>query len=307
MLLSPQTIRSGLTPASRAGPAELGGQRLRRVRAQARVADHARLHHGDRDLADRGIGRGEREGQRPGADAGQPGGRAQDGQPRPPGGPGQDGRANPRQGLEQEHDGHVGQHQHEADQPDAAHRGQREHGGMLPLADAEHRPRTAEGLPGPQPFGEQPAARHHHQRGQRPRPAQRGPQQLLGGHPERYPQHAEHRRRPAARRARSPAPSSTGPRSGSPAPSHQARTPPSRAVGDLTMSTSPGTSPNQARNSRFAAGKVSTSSAPQSSITPRTDQIHLTGFTSALRSPTLLLSPAVRPGPAAPVGLRPRC
>src|SRR5580692_12495709 len=75
-----------------------------------------------------------------------------------------------------------------------------------------------------------------------------------------------------------------------PAPSHQARTPPSRAVGDLTMSTSPGTSPNQARNSKFTAGKVSTRSAPQASITPRTDQIHLTGFTSALRSPTLLLS-----------------
>ena len=62
------------------------------------------------------------------------------------------------------------------------------------------------------------------------------------------------------------------------------------------MSTSPGTSPNQARNSRLASGKVSTSSAPQSSIAPRTDQIHLTGFTSALRTPTFLLSavPAAR-------------
>ena len=35
---------------------------------------------------------------------------------------------------------------------------------------------------------------------------------------------------------------------------------------------------------------MSTSNAPQSSITPRTDQIHLTGFTSALRNPTPLLS-----------------
>src|SRR5580658_3344771 len=75
-----------------------------------------------------------------------------------------------------------------------------------------------------------------------------------------------------------------------PAPSHQARTPPSRAVGDLAMSTSPGTSPNQARNSKLTSGKARTSSAPHSSINPRTDQIHLTGFTSALRSPTLLLS-----------------
>ena len=218
MLLSPQTIRSGRDSGQRAAAAELGGQRLRRVRGQARVADHARLHHGDRDLPDRGIGRGERERQRPGEDAGQPGGHAEAGQPPPPGGPRQDGRAHPRQGRQEEHDGHVGQHQHEADQPDAAHRGQREHGGMLPLADAEHRPRTAERLPGPQPFGQQPAARHHHQGGQRPRPAERGPQQFLGRHSERHPQHAEHRARPAARRDRSPAPSSTRPRSGSPPP-----------------------------------------------------------------------------------------
>src|SRR6202035_3598212 len=72
-----------------------------------------------------------------------------------------------------------------------------------------------------------------------------------------------------------------------PAPSHQARTPPSRAVGDLTMSTSPGTSPNQARYSKLTSGKVRTSKAPHRSIRNRTDLIHLTGFTSALRSPTL--------------------
>ena len=73
-----------------------------------------------------------------------------------------------------------------------------------------------------------------------------------------------------------------------PAPSHQARIPPSRAEGDLTMRSSPGTSPNQARNSRFAAGNDSTGSAPVSSISRRTDQIHRPVLVSALR--TLLLS-----------------
>src|SRR5579862_7390610 len=82
-----------------------------------------------------------------------------------------------------------------------------------------------------------------------------------------------------------------------PAPSHQARTPPSRAVGDLTMSTSPGTSPNQARNSRFAAGNARTRTAPQTSMANRADLIHLTGLASALRHPTLLI--VGRPGRAA--------
>src|SRR5580698_7871118 len=76
-----------------------------------------------------------------------------------------------------------------------------------------------------------------------------------------------------------------------PAPSHQARIPPPRAVGDLTISTSPGTSPNQARNSRFGAGNARTSSAPASSIRRRTDQIHRPVLASAMR--TLPLS-AVR-------------
>jgi hypothetical protein len=82
-----------------------------------------------------------------------------------------------------------------------------------------------------------------------------------------------------------------------PAPSHQARTPPSRAVGDLTMSTRPGTSPNQARNSRFASGNVRTRAAPQISAPNRADLSHLTGLASALRHRTFLLSP--RPGPQA--------
>src|SRR5580704_8297575 len=75
-----------------------------------------------------------------------------------------------------------------------------------------------------------------------------------------------------------------------PAPSHQARLPPSRAVGDLTISTSPGTSPNQARNSRFASGKASTRSAPMSSISRRTDQIHRPVLLSALLTRTVPLS-----------------
>src|SRR5712691_6912770 len=73
-----------------------------------------------------------------------------------------------------------------------------------------------------------------------------------------------------------------------PAPSHQARIPPSRGEGDLTMSTSPGTSPNHARNSRFAAGNDKIGSAPASSISRLTDQIHRPVLVSALR--TLLLS-----------------
>src|SRR5690242_13967121 len=76
-----------------------------------------------------------------------------------------------------------------------------------------------------------------------------------------------------------------------PAPSHQARMPPSRAVGDLTITTSPGTSPNQARNSRFGTGNVRSSSAPRSSISRLGDQIHRPVLLSALR--TLPLS-AVR-------------
>src|SRR6266480_2676028 len=69
-----------------------------------------------------------------------------------------------------------------------------------------------------------------------------------------------------------------------PAPSHQARIPPSRPVGDLTISTSPGTSPNQARNSRFGAGNARMSSAPRSSISRLGDQIHRPVLLSALRT-----------------------
>ena len=76
-----------------------------------------------------------------------------------------------------------------------------------------------------------------------------------------------------------------------PAPSHQARIPPSRAEGDLTISTSPGTSPNQARNSRFAAGNDKIGSAPASSISRLTDQIHRPVLTSALRTTSIVGRP----------------
>src|SRR5581483_3261473 len=72
-----------------------------------------------------------------------------------------------------------------------------------------------------------------------------------------------------------------------PAPSHQARIPPSRAVGDLTMSSSPGTRPNHARNSRSGAGNARISQAPQSSMSRRTDQNHRPVPLSALRTPPL--------------------
>src|SRR5580704_16896797 len=84
-----------------------------------------------------------------------------------------------------------------------------------------------------------------------------------------------------------------------PAPSHQARIPPSRAVGDLTMSTSPGTSPNHARNSQLGSGNASASSAPASSISRRTDQIHRPTRPGALRRLTLHCRPptgCARPG-----------
>src|SRR6266702_2328833 len=77
-----------------------------------------------------------------------------------------------------------------------------------------------------------------------------------------------------------------------PAPSHQARIPPSRAVGDLTISTSPGTSPNQARNSRFGAGNARMSSAPRSSISRLGDQIHRPVLLSALLTLPLSADPA---------------
>src|SRR5437773_4081799 len=47
-----------------------------------------------------------------------------------------------------------------------------------------------------------------------------------------------------------------------PAPNHQPRTPASRADGDARMRSRPGTSANQARNSRLGAGKASTGRAP---------------------------------------------
>ena len=59
------------------------------------------------------------------------------------------------------------------------------------------------------------------------------------------------------------------------------------------MSTSPGTSPNQARNSRFAAGKDKMGSAPASSISRLTDQIHRPVLASALRTLPLSAGHAV--------------
>src|SRR5689334_21459855 len=47
-----------------------------------------------------------------------------------------------------------------------------------------------------------------------------------------------------------------------PAPNHQPRAPASRADGDARMRSRPGTSANQARNSRLGAGKASTGRAP---------------------------------------------
>ena len=87
-----------------------------------------------------------------------------------------------------------------------------------------------------------------------------------------------------------------------PAPSHQARIPPSRAEGDLTMSSSPGTSPNQARNSRFAAGNDKMGSAPASSISRLTDQIHRPVLASAFACFYCRPARALRPRQRGPCG-----
>jgi len=58
---------------------------------------------------------------------------AEHGQPGP-----EAGRREARQRPDDEHDGHVRQHQRDADQPHPADRGERELGRMLPLADAVH-------------------------------------------------------------------------------------------------------------------------------------------------------------------------
>jgi len=57
-------------------------------------------------------------------------------------------------------------------------------------------------------------------------------------------------------------------------------------------STSPGTSPNQARNSQLGSGNASTSKAPASSISRRTDQIHRPTRRGALRRLTLHCRPS---------------
>ena len=56
------------------------------------------------------------------------------------------------------------------------------------------------------------------------------------------------------------------------------------AVGDQAISSNPGTSPNHARNSRFAAGNARMSRAPNSSISRLGDQIQRPVLLSALRT-----------------------
>ena len=222
MLLSPQTIRSGRTPPSVPPRLRSAVSACDACDAQAGVEDHARLHHGDRDVPDGRAGRGERERQRPGADAGHPGGHAQDREPRPPrsrraGRPRRSAAGTPAT-MTMATFASTSAKLISHTPPTEARAST---AGMLPLADAEHGPRAAERLPGPQPLGEQPAARHHHQGGQRPRPVERRAQQLLRGHPERYPQHAEHhadqqhrradlRRHPVQRRDQVPGPEPPG-------------------------------------------------------------------------------------------------
>ena len=54
-----------------------------------------------------------------------------------------------------------------------------------------------------------------------------------------------------------------------PAPSHQPRTAASQAVAAARISSKPGTSPHQPRNSRFSAGKARMGSAPAASAAYR--------------------------------------
>ena len=75
--------------------------------------------------------------------------------------------ARPAGRRQRDHDAGVGRYQREADQPDPAHRGQRQHDRVLPLAGPEDRPGSADALPRPDPVDHHPAARQHDQGGER--------------------------------------------------------------------------------------------------------------------------------------------
>ena len=172
MLLSPHTIRSGRSGPSRAVSRWLAvpsgdGCAWKPGWTSATVTCPAGCDQG-----------GERERQR--ARSGRDGRRHRAHRP----------QRGPRRG-DQDHDAGVRRHQGEADQPDTADDGQREHRRVLPLARAEQRPRAAERLPGPDPLDQQPVARHHHQRRQAAPERHRRPQQRPGAHPDPGPQGAE--------------------------------------------------------------------------------------------------------------------
>ena len=168
-----------------AAGAARAGERLGEPQAGVRLVRpgglDASLHEGDRHVPRDGRGGGERERDRARGDDDRGRDRAEDPQPDPA-------------GDERDDDAGVGGHDREADQPYSADGGERQQGGMLPLARAQHSPRAAECLPGPDPLDHQPVARQHDQRGQRARRADRPAQQRPGRDGDAGPQHADHDR-----------------------------------------------------------------------------------------------------------------
>ena len=115
---------------------------------------------------------------------------------------GQEGRA---EHAEDQQQPGVGQQERDAHQPRSADRGEREDGRVLPLGRAVEPPGPAEPLIGPDPLGDQPAARHHDQRGERARRRRGRSQQAVDRDRERRPHAAEdradqHHARPDLRR-----------------------------------------------------------------------------------------------------------
>ena len=166
-------------------------------------------------------------------------------------------------GGQQDHDAGVGRHHGEADQPHPAHRGQRQHHrdaatGWRPAPPTARRtPARSGSTRSPASSWAPPPARPG-----RARRRTGGAQQHPGGRP---------RRRSTARPMTMATSSRAGPMLGisqyraarmNPAPNHQPRTAGLPRGGDARMSSRPGTSANQARNSRLGAGKASTGSAP---------------------------------------------
>ena len=171
--------------------------------------------------------------------------------------------------------------------------GEREHGGVLPLARPEQRPRAAQRLPGPDQLDHQPGGRHHDERGERAADRDRRAQQAPGGQADARPQRADDDGDEQQRRGRCSGPATRAWRAGSPHRTSRRAPRPRAADADRWISSSPGTRATQASGSRFGAGNARAGSAPATS-TP-----YLAGF--AMLRPTAMTRLSARSGGFAPV------